>query len=296
MNRILSSLALVAALALVACGAPRASTPTRDLPSCEGVPAQSDSSAPHETWVAAFDRTTSYPPGVREAGQRELADFVDGLVRPGAGATVHILLIARNSYNPANSLPTIVVPPVMPVKSPGAPPTPPKNKFDQREKKRYDEALASWCSAQRADAARLERDLAAAAEQVRARTDALRSYRVPHEAGSDFGSVVLRAAERFANAPAGSRRVLLWYSDMEPYAGQGRALDNLPPLTGVEVIVSHWHCASPAICQLLRGAWEERLAAAGAASLRWYAVGEPVPTEVLLGERSSPASRSAGHR
>ncbi|MCS6801869.1 MAG: hypothetical protein RMM58_01870 [Chloroflexota bacterium] len=282
-------------LALTGCAGPR-SAPAAEIPACDGSPIPRYPNAPHQTWVIAFDRSTSYPVAVREAGQREAADLIDGLVRPGAGATIHILFIGRNSYDPENSLPAIVVPSVRPAAEPPPPPTPPGNRFDPRERKRYEEAVRAWCDGIRAEAERVERELAAAAEQVRVRTDGLRHHRVRHEDGSDFCSIVIRAEERFTNALDGSFRRLFWYSDMEPYGYQGCNLDRLPLLSGVEVIISHWYCPSAALCQRLRAAWNERFAAAGAASVRWYAVGEPLPKEEILAVPAAPIMTVAGSR
>lgn len=280
---------LMLPLALTAC-ASREASPTSAAPTCDGARLATQAAAPHETWVAAFDRSTSYPVAIREAGQRELADLIDGLVRPGAGAAIHVLFIGRNSYDPANSLPTIVVPPVRPVAAPPPPPMRPGNRFDARERKRYEEEVKAWCGTIAAEVERVERELAAATEQVRSRTDEIRRYRVRHEAGSDFGSIFVRAAERFANAPADSARRLFFYSDMEPYGWQVTDFDQLPPLDRVEVIISHWHCVSPTICPRLRSTWTERFAAAGAVSVRWFAVGEPLPRDEVFAVRSAPSA------
>lgn len=283
-------------LALAACASPRVASPTGPAPPCEAARLATQPAAPHETWVVAFDRSTSYPVAVREAGQHELADLINSLVRPGAGAAIHVLFIGSNSYDPANSLPTIVVPAVPPAAEPPPPPPRHGNRFDARERKRYEEDVKAWCDTIAAEVARVERDLAAAADQVRVRTDHLRHYRLPHEAGSDFGSIFLRAEERFGNAPNGSIRRLFLYSDMEPFARQGRSLDQLPALPGVEVFVSHWYCANPVACQRWRSVWNERLAAVGATAVRWFAVGEPLPRDELLAVRAAPVAPVGGPR
>ncbi|MFN8532605.1 MAG: hypothetical protein U0556_03570 [Dehalococcoidia bacterium] len=267
-------LGILGGLLVVACTPVKKPAEAVASPSCpNGADERQIAPAVHETVYLAFDRSTSYPVQTREQAQGVAANLIADLVRPGPGGVVYISLIGRNSYDPANILEPIVISPTVPPTY-SAPPKAPSNPLDRRAGDRYAEARNAWCSEIAERNATYDAALVAVREQANSGAERLRTFKVAHEPASDFGGLMARAAEKFANAPAGGRKTLFIASDMEPYDGQAIALSDLPPLTGVRVMIS-WHCVTAAICRDLQAAWNQRFAAAGA-RVQWFTPGEPI--------------------
>ena len=254
-------------LLLTACAGSITTTTARRQPSVPQEQPIIVAYQPHKTIDVWLDDTSTYPREYFTQAKNALADAIDQSIQVNSGGlVVFINIITSNSWNPDNTLLTIVVPPIGPDPLPPvlqAKQTQTGDPFtDAQAAKKVNDANAQTLAQYQATLLAHHAVLATVRGQVRRLTDTLRNLNPAIDTrGVDLWGMFGRASQRL-NAGK-SMRILIIASSLEQ--NTWRQFAPYETLWGVHVRVLWHYCLNAPDCIQTDTFWRGAFLHAGAA-------------------------------